>query len=330
MPGATDLARSTADPAGARGGLAFALGSAATFGTAGVFAAALIDAGWSPAAAVTARITVAALVLTVPALVALRGRWGVLVASWRPVVAYGLVGVAGCQLCYFNALEHLSVGVALLLEYLGTVLVVGWIWLRTRKAPRPLTIGGAALAIAGLVLVLDLTGAQRVDPVGVVWALVAAVALATYFVLSARTGDPLPPVVTVWAGMLVAAVTLALLGAVGVLRMDLRSSTVEFAGTRTSWLVPVLGLAVVAAAAAYLLGIAAARRLGATVASFVGLTEVVFAVLFAWLFLGQLPGAVQLAGGAFIVGGAACVRLDELRKARAHERTTAPAGYMVG
>ncbi|MHA3704085.1 EamA family transporter [Jatrophihabitans sp. YIM 134969] len=316
----------------ARGGLAFALGSAATFGTAGVFASALIDADWSPAAAVTARITVAALVLTIPALVVLRGRWRMLAASWRAVVAYGLVGVAGCQLCYFNALEHLSVGVALLLEYLGTVLVVGWVWARTREAPRPLTLGGTALALGGLVLVLDLTGAQRVDPVGVVWGLVAAVALATYFVLSARTDDPLPPIVTVWGGMVVAAVTLALLGLVGVLRMHVGSSTVSFAGTRTSWLVPVLGLAVVAAALAYLLGIEAARRLGATVASFVGLTEVVFAVLFAWLFLAQLPGAVQLLGGVLIVGGAACVRVDELRKARVarREALTAPAGYMVG
>lgn len=327
MPAAVEPVDTTA-----RRGLAFALGSAATFGTAGVFAAALIEADWSPAAAVTARISVAALVLTIPALFALRGRWSTLVASWRPVVAYGLVGVAGCQLCYFNALEHLSVAVALLLEYLGTVLVVGWIWLRTRKAPRPLTIGGTALAIGGLVLVLDLTGTQRVDPIGVMWGLIAAVALATYFVLSARTGDPLPPIVTVWAGMVVAAVTLGALGAVGVLRMRVGATTVSFAGTETSWLVPVLGLAVVAAAAAYLLGVAAARRLGATVASFVGLTEVVFAVLFAWLFLGQLPGAIQLAGGALIVGGAACVRIDELRKARAARQlaVSAPAGYMVG
>jgi drug/metabolite transporter (DMT)-like permease len=53
--------------------------------------------------------------------------------------------------------------------------------------------------------------------------------------------------------------------------------------------------------------------LGAKVASFVGLTEVMFAVLFAWLMLGQLPRAVQLVGGLFIVAGVAMVRLDELR-----------------
>ena len=33
------------------------------------------------------------------------------------VLAYGLVPVAGAQLCYYSAVAHLSVGVALLLEY---------------------------------------------------------------------------------------------------------------------------------------------------------------------------------------------------------------------
>ncbi len=48
-------------------------------------------------------------------------------------------------------------------------------------------------------------------------------------------------------------------------------------------------------------------------ASFVGLTEVLFAVLFAWLLLGQVPAAVQFAGGVLVVAGVALVRIDELR-----------------
>jgi hypothetical protein len=42
---------------------------------------------------------------------------------------------------------------------------------------------------------------------------------------------------------------------------------------------------------------------------------VAFAVLFAWLMLGELPTAIQLVGGVFIVGGVILVRLDELRSA---------------
>ncbi len=294
-------------------GLALAMVSAASFGTSGTFASALIDAGWTPGAAVTARITVAALLLTVPALVQMRGRWGRLREGAPAVITYGLVAVAGCQLCFFNAVQRVSVGVALLLEYLGIVLVVGWMWLRHGHRPRRLTVGGAVTALAGLVLVLDLTGSQRIDPVGVLWGLAAAVGLATYFLLSSAAHEPLPPIAMAWAGMTVGALGLLAVGAVGALPMHVEFRAVHFVDHTVSWVVPVLGLSFVAAALAYVTGIGAARRLGARLASFVGLTEVLFAILFAWLLLGQLPGVVQIIGGAFIVAGVALVRVDELR-----------------
>jgi drug/metabolite transporter (DMT)-like permease len=89
--------------------------------------------------------------------------------------------------------------------------------------------------------------------------------------------------------------------------------SVEIAGHHASWLIPVVGLSLVAAAIAYVAGIGAARVLGPKLASFVGLMEVVFAVVVAWLLLGQVPTALQLAGGALIVAGVALVRVDELR-----------------
>jgi drug/metabolite transporter (DMT)-like permease len=307
-------------PGSSGAGLVFAVMSAATFGTSGTFATSLIDAGWSPGAAVTVRIGVAALVLLVPALVQLRPMLPTLRAGGRPlllrsgrlVIIYGLVAVAGCQLFYFHAVQRLSVGVALLLEYLGVVLVVGWMWLAHGHRPRRLTVAGSVGALVGLGLVLDLTGHQHVDLVGVLWGLSAAVGLAVYFVLSAHEEDPLPPIVMACAAMIVGTVAFGALGLTGALPMHATFGQVDFSGHRTSWLVPILGLAVLAAAFAYVAGITAARLLGAKVASFVGLTEVLFAVLFAWLLLGQLPGGLQLVGGAFIVGGVTLVRLDEL------------------
>ena len=78
-----------------------------------------------------------------------------------------------------------------------------------------------------------------------------------------------------------------------------------------SWVVPVVGLSLVAAAIAYASGIAATRLLGARVASFVGLTEVLFAVLIAWVLLGQAPGAVQAVGGVVVLAGIALVRVGD-------------------
>jgi drug/metabolite transporter (DMT)-like permease len=313
----TSAGTRAARPAPGSAGLALAVLSAATFGTSGAFASALIDAGWSPAAAVLARLVTAALMLTIPALIQLRGRWALLRRSAGKVAAYGLIAVAGCQFFYFNAIARMPVGVALLLEYLAVVLVVGWLWLRHGQRPRRLTIAGGVVAIAGLAMVLNIGGSAHINPLGVMWGLLAAAGLATYFVLSAADEDPLPPVVMAWAAMCLGAAALALLDWTGLLPVTAAAGNVHFLGHRLSWVVPVLGLALLASVFGYVAGIGAARRLGAKLASFIGLAEVLFAILFAWLLLGQLPSPVQFLGGAFILAGVTLVRVDELRPAPA-------------
>ena len=295
-------------------GLGLAVLSAAAFGTSGSFAASLLEAGWSPGAAVATRIGLAALVLTVPALLAVRRDLGALRRGSRTLVVYGVAAVAGAQLCYFLAIQRLSVAVALLLEYGGVLLVVGWMWLRHHQRPGRLTMLGALVAVGGLALVLDLTGTATVDPVGVLWGLGAAVGLATYFVISADGHDDLPPLTVAWGGLLVGGGVLAAAGLLGVLPMTAPRTDVVLLSTRVHWVVPVLGLSLVAAVVAYVAGIAGARRLGARVASFVGLSEVVFAVAFAWLLVGQALRPVQLVGGMLVVAGIALVRIDELRE----------------
>jgi drug/metabolite transporter (DMT)-like permease len=301
---------STAATSG-KAGLVLALISAASFSTAGSFARSLAGAGWSTGAAVTARVSVAAVVLAIPTILAMRGRWHVMWRNAGLLAIYGLVTVAGTQMFYFNAVAHLSVGVALLLEYLGIVLIVAWMWLRHGQRPRQLTLIGSLVAVLGLMLVIDVLGDNRLDVVGVIWALAGAVGLAVYFVLSARAVADLPPVAVASGGMLVGAATLIALGAVGVLPMHATFGTVALAGHQVSWWVPVAGLSLIAAAIAYVAGIGAARLLGPRLAGFVGLTEVVFAVLVAWLLLGELPTAVQLGGGVLILAGIALVRIDE-------------------
>src|SRR3954451_16066653 len=167
-------------------GLGLALLSAATFGTSGIFARSLISAGWSAEAAVTFRVAIAAVALAVPAAFALRGRWDLLRRNARAVAVFGLLAVGGAQVGFFNAVRYLPIGVALLLEYLGIILVVAWMWAVHGQRPRRLTVAGSAVAVIGLALVLDITGGGHVDPVGVLWGLGAAVGLATYFVMSAR------------------------------------------------------------------------------------------------------------------------------------------------
>jgi len=308
-------------------GIALALFSAATFGTSGSFARSLLDAGWSPAAAVAARVTAAALILLGPTLWSLRGRAEAIRRNRGLLLVYGVFAVAGAQLFFFNAVKHVPVGIALLLEYLGTILVVLWMWLKHGQRPRRLTMAGSVLALGGLVFVLNPTaGGGGLDPVGVLWGLGAAVGLAVFFVLSAKSDDSLPPLTVAGLGLAIASLTLLVAGASGMFPMTASFGRVRFAGGEVSWLVPVLGLSVIAAAIAYLAGIGAARALGPKLSSFLGLTEVLFAVFFAWLFLGEAPTAVQMAGGALIIGGVVLVHVDEMRSPHREAYPAIPIG----
>ncbi|MBG0740816.1 EamA family transporter [Paeniglutamicibacter antarcticus] len=293
--------------------LAAALLSAAAFALSGSFAKALFESGWSPGAAVAVRIGGAAAVLLIPVIATLIRRWSLVRGSLARVALYGIVPIALCQLFYFNAVSHLSVGVALLLEYLSPVLLVGWVWLRTKAAPGLLTVLGGLCAMGGLVLVLDLTGSQKLDAEGILWGLAAAVCSATFFIMSARAGDDVPPVLMAGGGMAVGAVLIFGLGGLGVMPLTFSTENAVFASHPVSWLVPIFGLVLVTTVLSYLAGIIAVRGLGTKVSSFLALFEVLFAVIWAWLLLGELPRTIQLLGGALIVGGVILVRVDELR-----------------
>lgn len=292
-------------------GLGFAVLSALSFGLSGSLARGLLDTGWSAGAAVTVRVTIAALVVVPFGLVSLHGRWELLRRNAGLICVYGLLAVGTTQFCYFSAVGHMQVGPALLIEYTAPAAVVCWLWLRHGQRPGVVTLLGAGLAALGLVLVLDLLSGADVSLVGVLWALGAMVGAATYFVISADEGNGLPPMALAAGGLVVGAVALGGLGLVRVLPMTASTAPTTYAGhTVTVW-VPLVLLGVVTAGVSYTTGIAASRRLGSRLASFVALLEVLAAIVAAWVLLGELPRPVQLVGGLVVLAGVVTVKLGE-------------------
>jgi drug/metabolite transporter (DMT)-like permease len=293
-------------------GLLFAIGSAFTFGMSGPFAKSLMEAGWSPTAAVTARLAGGAVVMAIFATIVKPDWIREARAHARTVVAYGLVPIAGAQLCYYNAVSHLSVGVALLLEYTAPILVVGWIWGTTRRRPRTMTLAGVALAVAGIMLVLNVfSGGAHINATGIAWGLAAAICAACYFMMSdevSADGSGLNSITLAAGGLVVGAIAVGLLGLTGVMPLTFTANNADVAGLTVPWWVPVLMLAVVATAIAYTLGISGVARLRPSFASLVGLGEVLFAVLSAWVLLGEAVTAKQAVGGVVVLLGLALAR----------------------
>ena len=292
-------------------GLLLAVGSAFAFGSSGPFAKSLMEAGWSPTAAVTARLAGGALLMAVFATIVKPDWFREALQHGKTVVAYGVIPIAGAQLCYFNAVAHLSVGVALLLEYTAPILVVGWLWATTRRRPSSLTLTGVALAIAGIMLVLNVFSGAHINLIGVGWALAAAVCAACYFLMSSSVttdGDGLNSITLATAGLIVGAAAVATLGVSGLMPLTFATNDAVVAGFTTSWLVPVIALALLPTAIAYTLGIMAIARLQPRFASLVGLSEVMFAVLAAWVLLGEAVTMTQAIGGVVVLVGLTLAR----------------------
>ena len=288
-------------------GLLLAVVSAVSFSLSGSIASSLFAIGWTPGAVVLIRVGLAAVVLAPFGIRSLRrhldaadgGARRVLRRELPTILLYGAFAVAVAQFCYFAAVQHMEVGPAILIEYTSPAAVVTWLWLRHGERPSPITLAGAALAALGLVLVLDLIGGGvGLSLVGVLWALGAMVGNAVYFVLNAEGGVDLPPIALAWLGLVVGAAGLGLLGVTHVMPLHAARGTARLAHTEVPWWCAVLVLGMVTAALAYASGIAAGRLLGARLASFVALLEVVSSVVFAWVLLGELPAAAsgQVAG----------------------------------
>ncbi|WP_433507224.1 EamA family transporter [Pseudonocardia halophobica] len=312
-PGRSTAPLPGADPAGraTQVGLAFAVVSAVSFGLSGPFAKALIDAGWSSAGAAFVRIGGSAVVVLVLLAVTRPGVLAALRSDAPALLLYGLMAMAGVQVAFFNAVRYMPVSIALLLEYLGPVLVIAWVWVVRRQPPSRRTLAGAAVAIAGLLLVVQIWSGTAVPPAGLAWGMVAAVCQASYFLLADRAGAATPPLVLAGVGMAVGTAVVGVLGVVGLLPLVVTTppdGPVVLAGADVGWVVAAGLLVLVSTVVAYLTGVLAIRRIGAARGSLVALLEVVASAVASWLLLGEVPAAVQLAGGVLILAGVALTR----------------------
>jgi inner membrane transporter RhtA len=158
----------------------YALGAIASVQVGATFARQLF-AFIGPSGAVFLRVAVGALILLAigrPVRPRLAG------AQWRSVIIFGLV-IAGMNLCFYQAIARIPLGIAVTIEFLGPlgVAIAG-----SRKL---LDFAWAALAAAG-VAILSFKGGGTVSGIGIAFALAAAVGWACYILLSQRVGRIVP------------------------------------------------------------------------------------------------------------------------------------------
>jgi drug/metabolite transporter (DMT)-like permease len=286
-------------------GLGFAVFSAVTFGGSGPFAKALIGAGFTPEQAAWLRI-LGAVALLVPLALIFRGTAGLRAArlSWKALVLYGLTGIAGCQTLFFIAASRLPVGVALMLEFSGPVLVVAWLKFGQKVAvPRSAALG-VGIALIGLATVAEIWAGLTIDLIGLLAGLAAAACQATYFILIDKLTGAADPLVMTAAGSVVGAVVLTLISAPWAVPWHVLTDTIAIGQRHAPGWVMAAWLIVVSTVVAYLAGAAAVQRLSAAVGGAVAYVEVVAASIFALILLGETLRTNQIIGGVIVLIGA--------------------------
>ncbi len=291
-----------------RGTLLIVLASVC-FGTSGPLVKPAMDAGLSPQQVASVRICVAAVLLLVfvalrrPALLRVRRQ------DWRLLVAYGLIGVAGVQLLYFAAVSRIPIGVAMLLEFTSPILVALWVRFVRRVILPPRMWVGTALALVGLAMVAEVWQGLRLDALGMLLGIGAALCAAAYFLIGEHGVTTLEPLGLVTWGMVVGGVAIAVMAPPWSLPGEILGGAADFGGLAVPVWVLLLTCAVISTAFAYLLSISAMRYLPSNVLSVIALCEPIVATALAWLVLGQALTLVQVVGAVVLLAGATVVQL---------------------
>ena len=203
-------------------------------------------------------------------------RWHLSRPDARAIALYG-VALGGMNLMFYMSLRTLPFGLAVAIEFSGPLAVAIW------SSRRAVDFVWVALAIAGLAMLLPLgLSASALDPVGLLFALAAAVCWALYIVFGKRAGH-LHAGHTVSLGLLMAAIVVVPVG-------------IAHAGA--ALLTPnvlLIGLAVAAVSSAIPISLEmmALKRLPKETFGIMISMEPAVAALLAWVLLGEHLNLVQ-------------------------------------
>jgi drug/metabolite transporter (DMT)-like permease len=284
------------------GGYLLVLGAALLWAISATVGKALMATGVSAVGLAQARSLIAAAALAAWFAVSDRRRLAIRRGDVLPLLGLGALALAGTEISYFMAIERLHVAVAILLQYLCPVLVLGCsaAFLGERLTPAKVlaalaAVGGCFLVVGGAEL-----GAVATDPVGVAWGLAGAGCFAAYMLGSERLVRHLSP----WTVLLYA---FAFAGA-ACLALDPTLSGLAVARDPLRW-GQLLYVAILGTALPFGLFLKGIERIGAGRASITAVSEPVFAAVIAFVFLGEALGPWQIAGGLLVIGAIAVLRL---------------------
>ena len=285
----------------------FLITAAFGFAAGGVAAKVLREANLDAFRLTQIRITSAALILLIIALIKGKKQLAVKRSEIKDLVLFGVIGIAVVNSFYYFALKYLYVSVALIIEFTAPIWIALYLrFVKKKNISRTAWIG-IICAFSGLVLISQVWTGKSLHPLGVVVAILDALALAYYFLTADRLGQTRSSLsLTTW-GMGIAAIFWAIALPWWNFPFEFLTQTFSLSGELSRFSAPgwalILWIVVTATVIPYLLTVAAIKELSASTSSVIAMLEPIIAGVIAWILLNEAFTNIQLFGCAVVLFG---------------------------
>jgi drug/metabolite transporter (DMT)-like permease len=286
-------------------GYAMALGAGVLFGVNGTVSKVALESGLSSYRLSEIRCLAA---LVIFAGIVLSSRPQSLRTTRRELVflaVFGACAVVFTQLLYFLAIRRLEIGIALVLIFLGPLLVALWARFVAKEPVRRRFWAAVGLSLVGLALVVRLWSNLSLDGLGVLFALLGAAAYAAYVLYAEHAVGRRDPLSLLCYGFLFASVVWAAVQPWWSFPAHVLTRHVSLLGNLAGTHLPdwalVAWIVVLGTAVPFVLVVGALRHLPATRVAICGMVEPVVATLVAFAWLDEKLAAEQLVGGAVVL-----------------------------
>ena len=285
----------------------FLITAAFGFAAGGIAAKVLREADLDAFRLTQIRITSAALILLIIALIKGKKQLYAKRSEIKDLVLFGVIGIAIVNSFYYFALKYLYVSVALIIEFTAPIWIALYLrFVKKKNISRTAWIG-IICAFLGLVLISQVWSGKSLHPLGVIVAILDALALAYYFLTADRLGQNRSSLsLTTW-GMGIASIFWAIALPWWNFPFEFLTQSFSLSGELSGYSAPgwalILWIVVTATVIPYLLTVAAIRELSASTSSVIAMLEPIIAGVIAWWLLNEAFNTTQLIGCAVLLVG---------------------------
>ena len=298
-------------------GVIFALAGVVLFGLNASTSKVVMSSGITPEEIVIFRSLATALGAGIALLITNRKAFSVQRHEWRGLIVFGIFGVALMQWSYSNAVKNLPIGIALLIEYTAIVIVpLVSLWLFKEKVlPR---LWFAIVMVLGGLVVVSRIWDGGLNPVGLMFAVMAALFLSFYFLMGEHVLKKRDTLSTLFYAMSISALFWLIVTPWWNFKPEILVQEVSLTGNLNQVELPLWAMlawiGVFGSFLPMLFSFLALVHLSATSVGVISTGETVMAFFFAWAWLNEKIDGIQALGGVLVVAGIVLAQTSRVKQ----------------